>query len=150
MDQLSEHFTLKEACYSSTALRLGIDNKPSDFIIPSLQAVALHILEPVMAHYGKFSPSSWYRCHALNKAIGSKDSSQHIQGEAVDFEIHGTDNLELAYWCVNNLAYDKLILEYYEENDPSSGWVHCSYSKNFRAQILTIWKGGSTTQGLPA
>ena len=147
---LSEHFTLKEACYSSTALRLGIDNKAPEFVIPSLQAVALHILEPVRAHYGSFTPSSWYRCHALNKAIGSKDSSQHIQGEAVDFEIPGTDNLELAYWCIDNLQFDQLILEYYEENDPSSGWVHCSYSKNFRAQILTIWKGGSVTSGLPA
>jgi len=27
---------------------------------------------------------------------------------------------------VDNAVYDQLILEYYEEDDPSSGWIHAS------------------------
>ena len=26
--------------------------------------------------------------------------------------------------------YDKLILEFYRDNEPSSGWIHCSFSTN--------------------
>ena len=39
------------------------------------------------------------------------------------------------------LHYDQLILEYWNESDPNSGWVHCSFSegKN-RKQYLKAYK----------
>ena len=39
------------------------------------------------------------------------------------------------------LYYDQLILEYWKESDPNSGWVHCSFSqgKN-RRQYLKAYK----------
>ena len=30
----------------------------------------------------------------------------------------------------NELEFDQLILEFYRDNEPSSGWIHCSYSTN--------------------
>ena len=47
---------------------------------------------------------------------------------AADFEIPGVDNRELAKWIRSELEFDQLILEIYKDNEPSSGWAHCSYS----------------------
>jgi len=86
------------------------------------------VLEPVREHYGiPFIPSSGYRCLELNRAIGSSDRSQHTTGEAVDFEVPGISNKEVALWVKENCQFDQLILEFFKEADPSSGWVHCSH-----------------------
>ena len=149
---LSKHFTLREATRSQTADRLDIDNQPRMEIIPKLVQVAHNILEPLRAHYGApFTPSSWYRCQELNEVLGSRSTSQHVKGEAVDIELPTVDNLELAKWCRDNLDFDQLILEFYNLDDPTSGWVHCSYvseQKN-RGEVLTIQKGGILNAGLP-
>ena len=91
-----------------------------------------------------------YRCYALNVMVGGARASQHMTGEAVDIEVPGTSNWELAEWIKKNLQYDQLILENCTdlENDPSSGWIHISYSRmGNRKQDLTI-KCGSTQYGL--
>jgi len=148
---LSKNFTLLEATKSSTAQRLGIDNTPSDEQIEALAHVAKGILQPVRDHYKiPFSPNSWFRCLELNRVIKSKDTSQHILGEAVDFEVPGVSNFDLATWCRENLHFDQLIIEFYDSNDPTAGWVHCSSKRNGsdRYEVLTIGKGG-TLYGLP-
>ncbi len=61
--------------------------------------------------------------------IGSSVNSQHVadnSAAAADFEIPGVDNKELATWISKNTEFDQLILEFYDEGDPNSGWVHCS------------------------
>ena len=45
----------------------------------------------------------------------------------MDFEVPGVSNMEIALWIKNALDFDQLILEFYKEGEPSSGWVHCSY-----------------------
>jgi zinc D-Ala-D-Ala carboxypeptidase len=125
---LSAHFSLSELVRSETATRNGIDNTPGDTEIENLIVTCREILEPVREHYGiPFAPNSGYRCLALNRAIGSSDSSQHVTGNAVDFEIPGIDNKEAALWVMENCDFDQLILEFYKEGEPTSGWVHCSY-----------------------
>lgn len=149
---LSDNFTLAEAMKSQTAIRNGIDNTPPDEIIPRLKATAQNILQPCRDHYGKsITPSSWYRCLDLNRAVGSKDSSQHRKGEAVDFEVPGVSNHDLAHWINYNLDFDQLILEFHDPSDPSSGWVHCSYvsPEENRREVLTIQPGGTLNAGLP-
>ena len=32
------------------------------------------------------------------------------------------------------LEFDQLILEFYRDNEPTSGWIHCSYS-NYQIEI---------------
>ena len=126
--RLSKHFTLEELTKSHIAQRYGIANVPSPEHIENLRNLCFHILEPVRKHYNKpFSPSSGYRCVLLNRQIGSSDTSQHINGQAVDFELPGVSNLEIGLWLKNVLDFDQLILEFYKEGEPSSGWVHCSY-----------------------
>ena len=63
----------------------------------------------------------------LNRKLGSRDTSQHTLGQAVDIEIPGIDNEELFDYIKENLEYDQIILEFYDGVDPRSGWVHVSY-----------------------
>lgn len=129
MTRLSINFTLRELTKSNTALRHGLDNTPDPMgVTVNLVRVAQYILQPVRDNFGiPFSPSSGYRSLELNRLIGSKDTSQHVKGQAVDFEIPGVSNQELAEWIKDNLNFDQLILEFHNPENPSSGWVHCSY-----------------------
>jgi len=138
--RLSPHFTLSELTKSHTAIRLGIDNQPDENQTQNLKRVAENILEPVRVHFAKpFSPSSGFRCLELNTAIGSKPTSQHTKGEAVDFEVPGFPNREVAIWVRDNLEFDQLILEFYNPEEPMSGWVHVSLKEtDNRKQALTI------------
>ena len=145
--QLSPNFSQAEAEKSQTALRLGIINIVPPNLLPSVKNVAMTILQPVRDHYGvPFSPSSWYRSPSLCTAIGSKTTSQHAKGEAVDLEVPGVDNRDLARWISENLAFDQLILEFYD-GTPNGGWVHCStkLTGEQRRQVL-IFDGKSYSE----
>ncbi len=140
--KLSANFSLAELTKSQTATRKGIDNTPSDTHIQNLIHLAESVLQPVREHFGKpVMISSGYRSPALCEAIGSSTKSQHARGEAADFEIAGVDNKELATWISKNTTFDQLILEFYDEGDPNSGWVHCSaVTEGPRKQVLRASK----------
>jgi len=128
---LSKSFTLNELTKSQEAVRLGIDNTPNEEQIQNLKILCEKILQPLRDFYGMpVSVSSGYRSVALCEAIGSSSKSQHTKGEAADFEIFGVPNKEVSEFIVKNLEYDQCILEFWNENEPNSGWVHCSYSSN--------------------
>ena len=145
--KLSEHFSLSEMTKSSTAERQGIANEPSESQIENLTLVCNNILEPVRNHYGiPFIPNSGFRCLELNRAIGSSDNSQHTMGKAVDFEVPGVSNKEVAIWVKDNCEFDQLILEFYKEGQPASGWVHCSYDVDKELRMTArVFDGSSWT-----
>jgi len=149
--KLSENFSLLELTKSQTAERKVIDNNPSAEHQENLKSLCMHILQPVRDHFGRVvSISSGYRSEALCLAIGSKTTSQHAKGQAADFEIFGISNKELADYIHFNLNYDQLILEYWKESEPNSGWVHCSYTEgNNRKQYLRAYKNNGKTQYAP-
>ena len=140
--ELSKSFTLNELTKSQEATRLGIDNIPNEEQIQNLKILCEKILQPLRDYYGMpVSVSSGYRSVALCEAIGSSAKSQHTKGQAADFEIFGVANKEVADFIVQNLEYDQCILEFWNENEPNSGWVHCSYSSNNnRKQYLKAHK----------
>ena len=149
--QLSKHFTLEEMTRSMVAARRGIDNTPGAGDIKNLENLCYEILEPIRAKFDKpISISSGYRSEALCEAIGSKKTSQHAQGCAVDFEINSVANIKVAYWLVNNVDFDQCILEYYKPDDGQAGWIHVSYNEkgDNRKQILTF-DGKKYTNGFP-
>lgn len=139
---LSKSFTLNELTKSQEATRLGIDNTPNEEQILNLKLLCENVLQPIRDFYGMpLSVSSGYRSAALCEAIGSSSKSQHTKGQAADFEIFGVANKDLADFVVKNLDYDQCILEFWNENDPNSGWVHCSYnSLGSRKQFLKAEK----------
>ena len=146
--QLSEHFNLKEFTKSETAIRKRIDNTPNSVHATNLKAVCEKILEPVRNHFGKpVRINSGYRGPALNAAVGGSSKSQHCTGEAVDFEIDGLANPELAKWVAANCEFDQIILEFYDPKEgPNSGWVHASYSagKNRKQKLTAVTENGKT------
>ena len=149
--QLSKHFTLSEMEKSQTAVRKGITNKAGSGEIKNLTDLCYEVLEPVRIKFDKpVIITSGYRSPELCEAIGSKATSQHAKGQAVDFEIAGIPNIQIAYWLQANVDFDQLILEFYNPNDPSGGWVHCSYNEkgSNRKQVLT-YDGKSYENGLP-
>jgi hypothetical protein len=127
--KLSENFELHELIKSQIAERKGISNNPSTDQINNLKDLCLNVLQPIRSHFD--SPviiSSGYRSSELCVAIGSKPTSQHSEGKAADIEIANVDNKELTMWIRDNIEFDQLILEFYKEGDPNSGWVHVSYN----------------------
>jgi hypothetical protein len=128
---LSENFTLDELTKSQEAIRLGIENEPNDEQVGNLILLCKNILQPIRNHFKmSVSVSSGFRSAKLCEAIGSSAKSQHTKGQAADFEIFGVHNKEVSDWIVKNLDYDQCILEFWNPNDPNSGWVHCSYNDN--------------------
>lgn len=134
--KLSPNFNLSEFTKSETAVRENIKNEPNPQQIENLRAVCTNILEPVYTHFNmpnEFIVSSGFRGPELNRFVGGSPKSQHCTGEAVDFEIIGISNHDLAKWISENCEYDQLIMEYYNpEQGPNSGWIHASYSRSGR------------------
>lgn len=145
--KLSENFTLQEFTKSQTALRLGIDNTPSEEHLVAAQALFLKIVQPVRDNFGPTTINSGYRGPALNEAVGGSSKSQHCKGEAVDIECPGVPNADVAQWIVDNLDFDQVILEFYTPGIPDSGWVHVSYTLNGenRKSVLTAMKEDGKT-----
>ena len=152
-EKLSEHFTFGELISSETAERKGIDNTPPDNLIPKLRHLCTAILEPVRLHFGKpFRPNSGYRSPELNKKIGGASKSQHCKAEAVDIEIPGVSNYDLAVWIKDNLEFDQLMLECYRPGEPSSGWVHVSLKSEGEVNrvVALTYSNRSFSEGLLA
>ena len=147
---LSANFTLKELTKSDTATRLGLDNTPNDEALENLKLLCEKVLQPVRDHFGKsVTVNSGYRSPESNAAVGGSKTSDHCKGQAADIEIDGLPNPELAQWIMDNLDYTQLILEFYTQGQPNSGWVHVSFDpNNLKKQELTAVKVAGKTQYL--
>ena len=144
---LTANFSLEELTKSQTAERQSIPNNPGADEIYYIKMVAEKILQPVRNHYGiPFTVSSGFRSVDLCLAIGSKATSQHCKGQAVDFEVPGISNLDLAYFIKTTLDFDQLILECYRGGN--TGWVHCSVADTPRKDLLTYDKSHGYRKGL--
>jgi len=139
--KLSKRFSLAELTHTSQKIA-NVPASPS--ILNNLRAVCVNVLEVVREHYGRpVRIHSGYRCAAVNTAIGGSKRSQHMKGEAVDFHVTGHTVYDVAIWIAENIDYDQVILENFVPEIKTSGWVHCSYSKNNRGQELTKFKGSN-------
>lgn len=137
--KITPHFTYKELTHSDTAKAQGIGNTPDAFELSKLTTVCWKILEPARVKLGRpIKITSGFRSFALNRAVGSKDTSQHTKGEAVDIKCY--DNIKL-FQIISNLAFDQLIIEKPDENGYPS-WLHVSYTldRPNRNEVL-VWDG---------
>lgn len=133
---LSPHFTLEEF---TTSIHRNIDNTPSSGIIEQLGYTALRMEEVRNLLGFPITVNSAYRCLELNTLIGSKPTSQHIKGQAVDFTCKqfGTPKDIVEKIKNSSIVFDQLIFEF-------ESWVHISFVlTNPRRQILTIDKKGT-------
>jgi hypothetical protein len=133
--RLSKNLTLGEATKSATAIKHGINNKPSGEHLSNLIQIASKIFQPVRDHFNEpIIVSSGYRSKALNDLIGGASGSQHSKGEALDLD-GSVENAYIFEFIKNNLEFDQLIWEFGDEENPD--WVHVSYkSENNRGEVL--------------
>lgn len=133
MKYLSPHFTLEELTRSQTASRRGIDNTPTGDDLGRLMQTACR-METVRTLLGNrpIFVSSGFRCLELNRAIGSKDTSDHPKGLAVDFTASGlTIAKTIEILRDSPLKFDQLINEY-------GRWVHIGFGARMRRQVFSI------------
>ena len=141
--QLTEHFTLEEFTFSSTAKARGIDNSvSSQKVVDNLRNLCEQVLEPLRSYANQpITISSGYRCKALNKVVGGARNSQHMTGEAADIHIPLYDfkdstgsrltDIQLArdwmQWLTDNTDFDQLILETVNRR---IFWLHVSCKRD--------------------
>lgn len=148
--KLSDNLTLDECLKSNTALRLGIDNSPTEEHKQNLKIVAEKIFQPIREHFGKpIYVSSGYRSKALNDAIGGSSSSQHCHGQALDLDQDnrntGVTNKDVFDYILMNLEFDQLIYEFGDAINPA--WVHVSYNENKnRNKVLQAYRENGKTK----
>jgi zinc D-Ala-D-Ala carboxypeptidase len=126
-----------------------VPNVPTPVHQAALTATLTNVIEKVRTHFGKpVKINSGYRSPAVNKKVGGAATSQHCNGEAIDFEIPGVANIDVADWVADNLVFDQIILEFYNPAEgPSSGWVHVSYKAgggNRKQKLIALKTGGKT------
>ena len=145
--QLSPHFTLAEATRSDAAIRLGVENTPTEMHLRNIQYTA-QMMEKVRAVLGgnPIKVSSWYRNPQVNRAVGGVANSQHAIGHAVDFTCPAFGSIIDVCKALraSDIPFDQLIWEY-------GRWVHigfCNCPKP-RRQVLTIREGSGYVNGLP-
>lgn len=139
---MTPHFSLEEFTASDTAARLNIDNRIPDELrenalktLQMMERIRFHIDAPITI-------TSGYRCEALNRAVGSKPTSDHTLAFAVDFKAPraGTP-YEIAKdlaSVIDVLGIGQLILEF-------GTWVHVSLARPDKTinRIITIDKTGT-------
>jgi len=125
---ISKHISMKEAVYSNTAIRRGIDNTPGEYELQNMELLARKVFEPLREHVGKpIKINSFYRSIELNQAIGGSSKSQHCEGRAIDIDdTYGhMSNADMYAFIKENLDFDQMIWEFGTEENPN--WVHVSY-----------------------
>lgn len=132
--QLSEHFSLSEATYSATAIRLGIDNMPSTLQLQNMKVTAqgLELVRAALGH--PIHIDSWLRLPLVNVAVGGSRISAHMDGFAADILCPDFGNpLAVCKAIVAaGIKFDQIIHEYGE-------WTHISFAPAMRGQLLTIF-----------
>jgi len=143
-DRLSAHFTLLQMIDSPTARSKGIDNHPGGAVRANLQRIA-ELLEKVRHLLGErdLHINSAYRCPELNRAVGSKPSSRHVQGLAADFtcSAYGSPLEVTLAIAASGIVFDQVIHEF-------GRWVHIGLEMPGaapRRQLLTIDRTGTRT-----
>ena len=70
MNKISKHVSYKEGVYSTTALRLGLNNEPTDDHLQNMKLLSEKVFEPLRIPVGgPIKINSFYRGPELNAAI---------------------------------------------------------------------------------
>jgi uncharacterized protein YcbK (DUF882 family) len=139
---MTPHFTLEELTASETAERNGWDNTPNEQELANLQRLAEFLEDVKEALGGKpIMVNSAFRSKQVNDAVGSKDTSQHRLGCAVDIRVPQLTPDEVVKTIIaSGLPYDQVIREF-------DRWTHVSIPNTPetapRKQALIIDKTGT-------
>ena len=115
---LSPHFTLEELTFTD---HREFDNTPNDQELANLVRLAEFLEQVKTLLDGKpIMINSAFRSEEVNRAVGSKDTSQHRRGCAADLRVPGmTPNEVVIAIMGSGLPYDQVIKEF-------DRWTHVS------------------------
>jgi hypothetical protein len=136
---LTQHFTLEELTHTD---HREFDNTPNDAELENIKRLAEFLEEVKAALGGKpVMVNSAFRSKQVNDAVGSKDTSQHRIGCAVDIRVPGLKPDEVVKTIIaSGLPYDQVIREF-------DRWTHVSIpndpTRAPRKQALIIDKAGT-------
>jgi len=137
--KLTEHFSLEELTHTD---HREYDNTPNDKELENLKRLAEFLEEVKTVLGGKpIMVNSAFRSKQVNDAVGSKDSSQHRIGCAVDIRVPQlTPNDVVKAVIASGLPFDQVIREF-------DRWTHLSIPNTPdakpRKQALIIDKSGT-------
>ena len=138
---LSAHVTLKEFQVSGIATLRNLNNQMNESQIASAKLLCENVFEPLRIYLNiPIKISSGFRCVQLNKMIKGSSTSQHTKGEAMDIKIDAKG----FHFIKDKLDFDQLIWEF--GNDENPQWVHVSFSKRNRKQVLKAYKQNGKTK----
>jgi zinc D-Ala-D-Ala carboxypeptidase len=132
---ISTNFTLEEATYSETAIRLEINNQPNEQQLENMKAAAQG-MEQIRKLLGKpIRVNSWLRLPEVNLAVGGSKVSSHMDGWAIDFTCASYGDPYTIAKAIkdSDIQVDQCIHEF-------GRWVHVSFAPEMRNQFLTIFK----------
>lgn len=136
---LTEHFTLEELTHTD---HRQFDNTPNEAELENLKRLAIFLEEVKTVLGGKpIMVNSAFRSKQVNDAVGSKDTSQHRIGCAVDIRVPQlTPDQVVKTVIASNLEFDQVIREF-------DRWTHISIpnekDRSPRKQALIIDKQGT-------
>jgi len=138
---LTPHFTLEELTFTD---HREYDNTPNEQELENLKRLSLFLEEVKKLLGGKaIIVNSAYRSEEVNRAVKSKDTSQHRHGCAADIRVLGMTPDEVVQAIINSdLQYDQVIREF-------DRWTHVSIPNEKehepRLMSLIIDKQGTRT-----
>ena len=140
MKRISKHISYKEAVGSNYAKQKGIKNKPNEEQVENMKLLAKEVFEPLREWVdAPIKVNSMFRSLELNTALKGSKTSSHMNGEAMDItSMGGKSNFEMFHYIKDNLCFDQLIWEFGKQPK----WLHVSFSKNNRQQVLVTKKRG--------
>lgn len=135
---LTPNFTLEELTRTD---HREFDNTPPAEVIANLRRMALLMEEVRKTLAQPILVTSGYRSKQVNDAVGSKDTSQHRLGCAVDFRCAGlTPDQIVRMIRASKIPFDQLIREF-------DSWTHVSIPSVAgaapRGQVLIIDRKGT-------
>ena len=133
-----KYFCLKELTSSATALREGIDNRPSKCAYHLLHVLVDQLLDPIREAWGEpIVVSSGYRCKELNALVGGAQHSHHLLGCAADIIAGNKDDHRRLFRMIvqmqqtGQIKFTQLIAE------DNYRWLHISYvPSDLKCQVI--------------
>ena len=152
----ASYFTISELTASATALREGIDNRPSKCAYHLLHVLVDQLLDPIREAWGEpIVVSSGYRCKELNDLVGGAKNSHHLLGCAADITVPqgGKKSSTMSEYLPlgggregANRRLFKLIQQMQQERqirftqliwEGEGRWIHISYvPSDLRCQVI--------------
>ena len=134
----ASYFSIQELTASATALREGIDNRPSKCAYHLLHVLVQQLLDPIREAWEEpIVVSSGYRCKELNTLIGGVKNSHHMVGCAADIIAGNRADHRRLFKMIQQMhgegriKFTQLICE------GNGRWIHISYvPSDLRCQVI--------------